>query len=126
MLTTPRRRLEGKQRVGPGVVPGKHAKADADPTSVVEPPSFIEPSFDLRNVRKVLSDPEVGDAHKQKVLMGIHVKFWHASAADMKSMLWRANYDNTVLALVDYVVKACKECSDFARAMPKPMIEKKN
>ena len=120
----PALRVQGKKSVsfGPGTVPGKHDRRSVK-EGVAEPPSFIEPSFDLKNIRKILEDPKIGDDHKRKVLMGLHIKFWHASAQDMKGMLWRANYDNTILALVDSVVKSCRECSAFARSMPKPMMK---
>lgn len=97
-------------------VPGPKEKEQG----VKEPPTFIEPSFDLKQIKKTLMDHQFSDARKKKVLLGLHVKFWHASAQDMESMFYRGGYTTAVNELADSVVKGCKGCAAYARSMPRP------
>ena len=58
-------------------------RKEPDFERVEVPPSYIEPSLNFRAVLRRLRDPNPSDDAKKREIMGVHVKFWHAAAADM-------------------------------------------
>ena len=58
-----------------------------------------------------------------KLIMGIHQKFWHASELDIKKVLRKSGYDVSVVRLVAPTVRACNQCADWKRQMPKPQVK---
>ena len=50
-----------------------------DEPGVVAPPTYVEPSFDSRELQARLLGPKDSDAQNRVIFMGIHLKFWHAS-----------------------------------------------
>ncbi len=96
--------------------------SDDDPT-FVDQPTYIEPSFDIRLLKKQLNDPNVSKKEKIAGLLGLHIKFWHASLSDMSRMLYRGGHGKDVLDLLPEVLKRCKECQERARTMSKPLIK---
>ena len=67
-------------------------RADADETGVIDPPSYVEPAFDLRRLREKLENPAVSEKQKRIMLMGLHVRFWHASDAELERLLFRGGH----------------------------------
>ena len=90
---------------------------------MANPPTYVEPSFDLKHLKEVLADPNTTEKEKKAIIQGLHYKFWHASAVDLKKMLYRAGYGADVLALVQGVVNSCKECQTWKRKMTMPAIK---
>ena len=72
---------------------------------VLDQPTYIEPSFDLRALRKELDDPEVPEARKLSGLLGLHIKIWHAPATELQKMLYRAGHGRDVIELIPKMVK---------------------
>ena len=87
---------------------------EPDPT-IIGYPTYIEPSFDIKRLRKILEDPEVSEREKLAGLLGLHIKFWHASAADMHRMMQKTRHGKVVLDLIPEVIKLCEECVDRKR-----------
>jgi hypothetical protein len=50
-----------------------------------------------------------------KTLRLLHVRFWHASANKMKTILMSANVDKSILDLIPSVVMTCKICRQWQR-----------
>ena len=75
-------------------------------------------------MRKKLMDPNTSIQEKQAIPMGLHVKFWHAGAKDMKKMMHRAGYNVDVIDLIDKLIPPqCKECATWARTLTKPVVK---
>ena len=67
----PRRRIH-KKAVGP---------KDLDPVEdakVVDLLGYFEPSFDFSKMRGRLKNPEVTTSEKVRIILGFHIRFWHA------------------------------------------------
>ena len=56
------------------------------------------------------------------MVMGLHVKFWHASDAELARLLYRAGHDKSVVDLARGTCRRCKECSAWQRPMTKPLV----
>ena len=65
----------------------------------------------MKHLNETLSSPTTTTKEKKAAIMGLHYKFWHASAMELKKMLYRAGHGAEVIALVPEVVKGCKELS---------------
>ena len=55
--------------------------------------------------------------------MGIHVRFWHASADDMQRMLRYSQVPNDVVKLAKDIPHKCKSCRKYARTFTNPHIK---
>ena len=103
----------------PAAVPVRDGTLEPE---VVDQPTYIEPSFDIRELHRKLCSPFTTDKEKIAGLLGLHIRFWHASAQDMRRMLYRVGHCKAVVALVDKVVQSCPECAAYARKLTKPLI----
>ena len=84
--------------------------------------TYIEPSFDLKRLHQILCDPNSTEKQKIAAIMGIHVKFWHASEADLARMLYRAGHSKDVIALCPKVLESCKECHTWKKTLARPQV----
>ena len=85
-------------------------------------PEYIEPSSDLGKIKQKLHDPTVSTELKKKMILGLHIKFWHTSRDDMIKFLRRGGYSNVVLELVNKVVPwMCKDCMKWRRQQTRPL-----
>ena len=58
-----------------------------------------------------------------RCLLGLHIRFWHASVPDMAILLKQGECWTPFLAkLVVLVPKACKDCRDFLPPATKPQV----
>ena len=64
------------------------------------PPTFIEPSFNIRNVMERLQNDSVPDSEKRRDMLGTHIKFWHAPATEMVRMLTLGKQDKHIRKLI--------------------------
>ena len=55
--------------------------------------------------------------------MGLHYRFWHASEVNMRKMRYRGGHTPAVQDMAKTVLTCCKECSNWARAMTRPMVK---
>ena len=95
--------------------------SDADDPRLVEVPTYIEPSFDLSKLRQRLLDPKTVQREKMAMLLGLHIKFWHAPASDMVRFLRKGGYDSDTLQMVHTVVPwMCEQCMAWRRTMTRP------
>ena len=80
----------------------------------------IRPNFDLKSLpMKLLATQDKKEL--LKLLQGLHERFWHAPAHDMKTFLRLAGIiQKNILQLIDLVPQNCPECRDFARQTHKP------
>ena len=89
---------------------------------MVDPPTYVEPAFDLKRLRERLEYPAVSEKDKRRMLMGVHVRFWHASDADLQRLLCRGGHSRAVIKLARGIARACRECSTWARTQSKPLL----
>ena len=95
-----------------------------EPEKVLVPPAFIEPSFNLRSILKRLRNSTVSDAEKQRDLLGVHIKFWHAPASDMMRFLAIGRGWPLLRKLLEKTIPwKCKECMSTKRTMTKPLVK---
>ena len=78
-------------------------------------PTYIEPSFNWRKMKKRLEDPKVSKEEKLAILLGLHYKFWHAPAPELERMLSAGGYSKETIKLIVTAVAGCKECGDWKR-----------
>ena len=88
----------------------------------MDQPSYIEPSFDLRSLHKLLMNDGVSTKEKIAGLLGLHIKFWHASHSDMHRMLYRAGLGKEVLDLLKPALDRCPECRAMKATLTKPLV----
>ena len=89
---------------------------------VTERVEEIKPSFKIRDAIPKLSSDSTSTEEKKKLLMGIHEKFWHATAKDMTNLLKKAGLGLSVLNLVPEVVRCCPVCRNYARPLNVPTL----
>ena len=83
--------------------------------------STARQTMDIKELKVKLHDPAYSRKKKLMLLLGLHYKLWHASAQDMKVMLYRADFDPEIIAMADEFVKSCKECAGWSRVMHGPV-----
>ena len=109
-----------------------YTDATGDASAVAAPPlandevteraEEIRPSFKLRDAIPKLASGITSVAEKKKLIMGIHEKFWHATAKDLRNLLLKAGLGLSVLNLVAEVVRCCPVCRNFARPLNVPTL----
>ena len=68
-----------------------------------------------------LHDANVTTSEKKRILLGLHIKFWHSPRDDMIRFLRRGGYGNEILELVGMVVPwMCKDCMEWRRTSTRP------
>ena len=81
------------------------------------------PGFSLKDIKKkILASTD--EKEMLKLLLGIHIKFWHAPVMDLIKFL-QAGQCFTPLAkkVVKLVCRNCKRCRDVSRPARKPIIK---
>ena len=68
---------------------------------------YIEPSFNIRELKKKLLDPALTTKQRLKLLLGLHYKMRHLPAAELKRMMLKGGYGKENADLADQVVKSC-------------------
>ena len=57
------------------------------------------------------------------LFIGLHDRFWHANASDLKSLLSRAGMPSEVLKLVAETVTGCAICRRYSKLKSKPVVK---
>ena len=110
----PRRRIL-KKRMDP------KALDPVDEAKVVELPDYIEPSFDFTKIRARLNNPEVKTGEKERIVLGIHIKFWHSPRDDMLRFLRRGGFGTEILTIVVRVIPwKGEDCMKWRRHQTRP------
>lgn len=89
---------------------------------VVDQPTYIEPSFDIKGLQKMLADPNATRKEKLAGLLGLHNKFWDAPVVDLRRMLYRSGHGKDTLQMLPDMVKSCKDCNQWASSLSKPVV----
>eukprot|EP00959_Pyramimonas_sp_CCMP1952_P310926 6507057-Pyramimonas_sp.AAC.1 len=87
---------------------------------VADLPDYIEPSFNIRMLRRKLEDPRITTKEAQKLLMGLHYNMWHLSASEMVIFLGRGKFSKHVIDLIPATIAKCKICAGWRRTLTKP------
>ncbi len=82
---------------------------------------YIEPSFNIRELKKKLLEPALSSKQRLKLLLGLHYKMRHLPAAELQRMLLKGGYGKENADLADQVLKSCSICQQWARTMTKPV-----
>eukprot|EP00974_Lingulodinium_polyedra_P047737 4583211-Lingulodinium_polyedra.AAC.1 len=72
-------------------------------------------------MHKRLCDPDVAEKEKLRILLGLHIKFWHVGKAEMHRMLLRGGHGKNILDLIPKALAACKECSNLKPPLTMPL-----
>ena len=81
----------------------------------------IKPLYSVRRVLQKLPSIAASDPTQAKrLLLGLHEKMWHATAADFTSLLQRAGMPQAVLDLIGEAVASCAVCRRYSRLPSKP------
>jgi len=83
-------------------------------------PDYVEPSFDLRMLKKKLLSPDITFRQRFKLLLGLHYKMWHLSATEMKRFLLQGGFGPENAKLAWSVVDHCSVCKQWQRTKTKP------
>ena len=77
----------GDGEVGPPVVP-RVALRDVDVVKerVAHMPHRIEPSFNVRHLRRKLEDPACSSKEAEKLPLGLHHKLWHLPLREIQGL----------------------------------------
>ena len=59
------------------------------------------------------------EAGRRRILRKLHLRWWHATAEQMKHVLSCACQPKEVLSLVDEIVDTCQVCRTWAKPLPK-------
>lgn len=78
----------------------------------------IRPNFDLKELDDTLWKADT--QRRKQLLLGAHVKLWHATAAQLAMMLRRIQAPDECLDLVHEVIRTCKACMAFQRPPRRP------
>ena len=86
-------------------------------------PTYIEPSFNWKQMKQRLQDPDVPNDGKLAILLGLHYKLWHAGVPELERMLTAGGYPKDAVSLTKEAVDGCKECGHWKRPLTKPRIK---
>ena len=64
----------------------------ADKIRIIEVDNTLGPDFDLGHIHSRLRSDEGTIRDKQRLIVGLHIKFWHAPAPEMQRMLHVAGH----------------------------------
>ena len=103
-----------------GIAPENILDGDDD-EDVAEPPGYVEPSFNIRRIKRELMSDETTDERRLRLILGLHHKFYHAPVNELERMLQRGNYGLHNVKLVAPAVAKCRECHKWARVPHKPV-----
>ena len=105
--------------------PEKGPPRPTDVIEILDQPTYIEPSFDLKALKKLLTDVNATEKSKIAGLLGLHLKFWHATVPDMQRMLYRGGFGKDVLELLPRVLQSCADCLEWASKLTRPVMKAK-
>ena len=81
---------------------------------------YIEPTFNIRMLRKRLEDANTPVSEIKRLLMGLHYKMWHLPAPEMTRFLKRGRFPDKVVELVNETLAKCAICSRWRLTLTKP------
>ena len=85
----------------------------------------VKPGFNLSNLLKKLKEAADKKDRKECVrcLLGLHIRFWHASVPDMAILLKQGDcWIPFVAKILPIVPKACRDCRDVLPPLTKPQV----
>ena len=95
---------------------------DPEGEAAIDPPRRT--NFDFRRVLVRLPQLARSDEEQAKrLILGLHDRFWHANASDLKSLLSRAGMPSEVLKLVAETVTGCAICRRYSKLKSKPVVK---
>ena len=81
----------------------------------------IKPLYSVKRVLQKLPTAVKNEpATARRLLLGLHEKLWHATAADFSSLLARAGMPPEVIDMASEAVAACSICRKYSRLPSKP------
>ena len=87
-------------------------------TTTDQPPTNWS-RFDIHLTAKALRTAD--EAARRRLLRKLHLRWWHATAAQMKTLLKAANQPPSVIQLVDDIVATCEVCRTWTRPQAHPV-----
>ena len=107
-------------------VPSSLAKPLSEEDKIVIRPegvSQVEPIFDFKQFREKLNAAKTWE-EVAKLLMGLHVRFWHAPPHDMITFLKALGVENKgALKIAFEIPNLCKDCCKYKQTKHKPPIK---
>ena len=88
---------------------------------VIQDSDYIEPSFNIRELKKKLLDAALTTKQRLKLLLGLHYKMRHLGAIELKRMLLKGGYGKENADLADQVIKNCSVCQQWKQTITKPV-----
>ena len=105
----------------PSTTPQAATVEDEPTEAIAKLPEYIEPSFDIRMLRRKLLDPNTTDKDKAKLLLGLHYKMWHLPPSEMRRLLHKGGYSKDLVQLGFDMAKSCKICQPWVAKLTKPV-----
>ncbi|CAJ1351761.1 unnamed protein product, partial [Effrenium voratum] len=97
------------------------AEGDSD-QGVIRAP--MKPLYDFRRVLHRLPRlAEHDHLQAERLLLGLHERFWHAGVGDMTNLLIRAGMPKSVIGMISKSVAQCKVCNRFTRLPNRPQVK---
>lgn len=91
---------------------------DAQPSKMIT----IQPNFDLGKFKQQLEEA-ASESDRLGLLLGFHLKFWHATPDEMARLLSALGVEPQIIKLCPKVVKQCCEaCRKYAHPLNKPAV----
>ena len=108
----PHRHPSGRRREPhPADIDGKAEEANAGPE---RPDNWT--NFDIRNVLVGLRF--ANEAGRRRILRKLHIRWWHATSAQMVNILKHAGAPKEVLDIIPSIVDTCEACRKWQRPGP--------
>ena len=85
-------------------------------------PDYIDPSFNVRLLKRKLEDPKCTESDCARLLLGLHYKLWHLPLGEMRQFLKKGWYPEWIYPVLTATIPwKCKECMQWKRTLTKPV-----
>ena len=82
---------------------------------------YIEPSLNMRLLKRKLLDPKISRRKKAKLLMGLRYKLYHLPSREMARFLEKGGYPREIVELGAATAKRCNICVPWMSTLTKPV-----
>ena len=101
-----------------------NAERDSEAEVFEEAPQpQLKPLYSFRKVfQRLMNTAENDPVTAKRLLLGLHERFYHAPAGDLRNLLARCGMPAAVLNLASEAVKSCAVCAKFVRLPNRPQV----
>ena len=83
----------------------------------------LQPNFNLGKFKQQLEEA-ASEKEQIALLLGFHLKFWHATPDEMAKLLHTLGVDSKIIKLVPKTVKEhCEACRRYSQPLHKPTVK---